>query len=88
MAADRESENRGGKMEECLIRNLSDSPCDYPLKDGSSIYFSSKGIYFGSKGRSSGILRIPCEKISEAIRVAEHKGLLAIEEISEEEVSE
>ena len=68
-------------MEECLIRNLSDSPCDYPLNDGSS-------IYFGSKGCSSGTLRLPCKKISEAIRVAEHKGLLAIEEISEEEVSE
>lgn len=68
-------------MKECLIKNLSDSPCDYPLNDGSS-------IYFGSKGRSSGILRLTCEKISEAIRVAEHKGLLLIEEIADEEVSE
>lgn len=68
-------------MKECLIKNLSDGPRDYPLADGSS-------IYFGSKGRSTGIVRLPCEKVSDAMRVAEHKGLLAIEEIQDEEASE
>ena len=68
-------------MEECLIKNLCDSPRDYPLKDGSS-------IYLGCKGRSSGTRRLSFENISEAIRVAERKGLLAIEEISDEEASE
>ena len=66
-------------MKEYLIRNLCDSPCDYPLNDGSS-------IYFGSKRHSTSVLRLPFEKISEAIRVAERKGLLAIEEMPEEEV--
>ncbi len=65
-------------MKECLIRNLCDGPRDYPLKNGSS-------IYLGSKGRATGILRVGMEEISEAIRLAESKGLLLIEEIPEEE---
>lgn len=68
-------------MKECLIRNLCDGPRDYPLKNGSS-------IYLGSKGRATGIFRMPIEGISEAMRLAESKGLLLIEEISDEEVAE
>ena len=63
-------------MKECLIRNLCDGPRDYPLADGSSIYLSSKS-------RSGGITRIPAESISEALRLAESKGLVQIEEIEE-----
>ena len=68
-------------MQECLIRNLCDSPRDYPKNDGSS-------IYLGSKGRSTGIARLPIDEVSEAIRVAERKGLLIIEEIQDEEAAE
>ena len=68
-------------MQECLIRNLCDSPRDYPKHNGSS-------IYLGSKGRSTGIARLPIDEVSEAMRAAERKGLLMIEEISEEEASE
>ena len=67
-------------MKECIIRNLCDGPRDYPLESGSS-------IYLGSKGRSTGIRRVRTEDISEAIRLAESKGLLMIEEIPEEEAS-
>ena len=67
-------------MKECLIRNLCDGPRDYPLKSGSS-------IYLGSKGRTTGILRVGTEEISEAIRLAESKGLLLIEAIPEEEAN-
>ena len=67
-------------MKECLIRNLCDGPRDYPLKSGSS-------IYLGSKGRATGILRVGTEDISEAIRLAESKGLLLIEAIPEEEAN-
>ena len=38
-------------MKECLIRNLSDGPRDYPLADGSS-------VYLGAKSRSTGIAKI------------------------------
>ena len=68
-------------MKECLIRNLCDGPRDYPLKDGSS-------IYLGSKSLTTGIARIQAENISEALRVAESKGLVLIEEISDEEAAE
>lgn len=68
-------------MKECLIRNLCDGPRDYPLNDGSS-------IYLGSKGRTTGITRIQFENVSEALRLAESKGLVLIEEISSEEVLE
>lgn len=61
-------------MSECLVRNLADGPRDYPLTDGSSIYLAPKG-------RATGITRISAEKVSEAMRKAEEKGLLAIEEI-------
>ncbi len=73
-------------MNECLIRNLCDGPRDYPLADGSS-------IYLGSKSRSTGIARIQAQNISEAIRLAESKGLIMIEKIhggessSDEEIS-
>ncbi len=65
-------------MKECLIRNLCDGPRDYPLKNGSS-------IYLGSKGRTTGIIRITPEEISDALRLAENKGLVSIEEIPDEE---
>lgn len=71
-------------MKECLIRNLSDGPRDYPLKNGES-------IYLGSKGRSTGIARIQYDDISDALRAAEAKGLVLIEDIpmaEEEEASE
>ena len=68
-------------MKECLIRNLCDGPRDYPLADNSS-------IYLGSKSRSTGIARIQTDNISEALRLAESKGLISIEEIPDEEVSE
>ena len=63
-------------MKECLIRNLADGPRDYPLADGSS-------IYLGPKGRATGIARVPAENISGALRLAERKGLVLIEEIAE-----
>ncbi len=65
-------------MKECLIRNLADGPRDYPMADGSS-------VYLGSKGRAESVARIPAENISEAMRIAESKNLLAIEEISDME---
>ena len=68
-------------MQECLIRNLCDSPRDYPKNNGSS-------VYLGSKGRSTGIARLPIDEVSEAMRAAERKGLLTIEEIPDEEASE
>ena len=61
-------------MKECLIKNLSDGPRDYPLADGSS-------VYLGSKSRSTGIAKINANNISEALRLAENKGLIAIEKI-------
>lgn len=56
-------------MSDVLIRNLSDGPRDYPLNNGES-------IYLGSKGK----LKISKDLISNAIRAAEDKGLLLIEE--------
>ena len=61
-------------MKECLIRNLCDGPRDYPLADGSS-------VYLGSKSRSTGVAKIQTKNISEALRLAENKGLVAIEKI-------
>lgn len=68
-------------MSECIMRNLCDSPRDYPKNDGSS-------VYLGSKGRSTGIARLPIDEISEAMRAAERKGFLMIEEIPYEEILE
>ena len=59
-------------MSDILIRNLSDGPRDYPLSNGES-------IYLGSKGK----IKISDSLISQAIRAAEEKGLLQIEEVSE-----
>ena len=59
-------------MSDILIRNLSDGPRDYPLSNGES-------IYLGSKGK----IKISDSLISQAIRTAEEKGLLQIEEVSE-----
>ena len=61
-------------MKEFLIRNLCDGPRDYPLSNGES-------IYLGSRGRSTGITQVKGDLISEALRLAEHKGLVIIEEI-------
>ena len=63
-------------MNESLIKNLCDGPRDYPLKNGES-------VYLGSKGRSTGIAKILTENISDALRNAEAKGLVLIEEMSE-----
>ena len=68
-------------MKECFIRNLCDDPRDYPLNDGSS-------IYLGSKGRSTGIAKIQFENVSEALILAESKGLVLIEDIPDAEVFE
>ena len=65
-------------MNESLIRNLCDGPRDYPLKNGDS-------IYLGSKGRSTGVVKILTENISDAIRTAETKGLLSIQNIGGDE---
>lgn len=59
-------------MKECLIRNLCDGPRDYPLKDGSSIYLGMKGT-----------AKVQEENISDALRLAEEKGLISIEEAAE-----
>ena len=61
-------------MKECIIRNLADGPRDYPLSNGSS-------IYLGPKGRATGIVRVAAENISGALRLAESKGLVLIEDI-------
>lgn len=61
-------------MKECIIRNLADGPRDYPLSDGSS-------IYLGPKGRATSIVRVRAENISGALRLAESKGLVSIEDI-------
>ena len=61
-------------MKEFFVRNLCDSPRDYPLNNGES-------IYLGSRGRSTGIIRVTEANISEALRAAERKGLVLIEEI-------
>ena len=63
-------------MKECLIRNLAYGPRDYPMADGSS-------IYLGSKGCAESIARIPAENISEAMRIAEGKSLIAVEEAND-----
>ena len=63
-------------MSNLLIRNLCDGPRDYPLNNGES-------IYLGSKGKSTGIVKIPDTLISKAIRAAEEKTLLSIEEVYE-----
>ena len=68
-------------MKGFLIRNLCDGPRDYPLSNGES-------IYLGSRGRSTGITKIEGDLISEALKHAEHKGLLLIEEIGGEEAVE
>ncbi len=68
-------------MSSCLIRNLLNTPCDYPKSDGSS-------VYLGSKGRASGIVHLQEGDISKAMREAERKGILVIEEIKESEVAE
>ena len=64
-----------------MLNQKFSGPRDYPLTDGSS-------IYLGSKGRDTGIVRVPLEKISNAIRHAEDKGLVAIEDIPYEEAVE
>lgn len=64
-------------MKECLIRNLCDGPRDYPLIDGSS-------IYLGAKRSATGVARVNVDKVSEALRVAEDKGLVHIEELPAE----
>ena len=63
-------------MSNLLIRNLCDGPRDYPLNNGES-------IYLGSKGKSTGIVKISDTLISKAIRAAEEKTLLSIEEVYE-----
>ena len=62
-------------MSDVLIRNLSNGPRDYPLNNGES-------IYLGSKGKSTGIIKISDTLISPAIRAAEDKGLLLITEVA------
>lgn len=54
-------------MNECLVKNLCNGPRDYPMNNGES-------LYLGIRGKAI----IDEEQISQAIRLAEHKGLLAI----------
>ena len=61
-------------MKECLIKNLCDGPRDYPMSKGNS-------IYLGVKCKTT----IPAEEVSEAMKLAESKGLLLIEDIPSEE---
>ena len=50
-----------------MIQNLSSGPRDYPMNNGES-------LYLGIRGKAI----INEEQISQAMRLAEHKGLLAI----------
>lgn len=68
-------------MKECLIRNLADGSRDYPLKNGES-------IYLGAKGSSTAIARVHYDNISTALRTAEDKGRILIEEIPDMEEEE
>ena len=58
------------------IINLSDGPRDYPLKDGSSIYLKARS-------KKAGIVEIDEEKISSALKLAEKKKLIKIQEVTD-----
>lgn len=60
-------------MKNFVIKNLTDNPRDYPLNNGES-------LFLGCRGR----VEISEDLISKALRLAEHKGLVSIDEIREE----
>ncbi len=60
-------------MKNCIIKNLTDNPRDYPLINGESLFLGCRGI-----------VEISEDLISKALRLAEHKGLVSIDEIGEE----
>ena len=61
-------------MKKILIKNLCDGARDYPLKSGDS-------IYLGARGRAI----IDENELSEALKLAERKRLVLIEEINSNE---
>lgn len=64
-------------MSECLIKNLSSGPRDYPMNNGES-------FYLGTRGKAI----IDEEQISQAVRLAEHKGLIIINSSNKKESEE
>ena len=69
-------------MKKFLIKNLCDTPRDYPL-------ISGKSIYLGAGKSATDHTEVAEEDISQAIKKACSKGFLLIEEKQEEkEVSE
>jgi len=60
-------------MKNFVIKNLTDNPRDYPLSNG-------EGLFLGCRG----VVEVSEDLISKALRLAEHKGLVSIEEIKEE----
>ena len=64
-------------MNECLIQNLSSGPRDYPMVNGES-------LYLGIRGKAV----IAEEQVSQAMRLAEHKGLLMITPSNKKESGE
>lgn len=64
-------------MNEFLVKNLSNGPRDYPMTNGESLYLGTRGKTIINEAQ-----------ISQAMRNAEHKGLLLIEAINEKDGEE
>ena len=64
-------------MNECLVKNLCDGPRDYPMANGESLYLGTRGKAIVNE-----------EQISQAMRLAEHKGHLLIVPSNEQEGEE
>ena len=60
-------------MKNFVIKNLTDNPRDYPLNNGESLFLGCRGV-----------IEISEDLISKALRLAEHKGLISIDEIRTE----
>jgi len=63
-------------MKYYLITNLSNGPRDYPLKDGSSIYLKARS-------KKSGSVRVDEDNMSNALKLAEKKKLIKVQEVNE-----
>ena len=59
-----------------LIKNLSNGPRDYPLKDGSSIYLKARS-------KNAGSVKIDEANMSDALELAAKKKLIKIEEVNQ-----
>ena len=59
------------------MKNLSNGPRDYPMTNGESLYLGTRGKTIINEAQ-----------ISQAMRNAEHKGLLLIEAINEKDGEE